>query len=127
MYPMYRLLVIDISIKDIMEAIGHLFTTNHTWKIHVRNASRPLPQFGKETIITGHKLYEILKEGIEFTDASFSALEGSQILFRIAASNGWVIHTTRKHWVTFFEEKFRVAEKEEMDPDLPEFDEFMQD
>ncbi|MBI2579893.1 MAG: hypothetical protein HYW27_03250 [Candidatus Aenigmarchaeota archaeon] len=65
--------------------------------------------------------------GMKSSNASFSALEGNQILFRIAISDKCTIHTTRKHWVTFFEEKFSVVSKEELDPDMPEFDEFMQD
>ncbi len=124
MLPMYLLTVKDVNgINDFTDVIGRLFVMNHSWKIRVRE----MPQFQKETTIKGRELQNLIENGIKSSDSSFSALEGDQILFRIAISDKCIIHTTRKHWVTFFEEKFSISGKEELDPDMPEFNEFMQD
>lgn len=112
------------DIRDFMDMLGPYFITNHRWKIQIRQAAKPAPIHDPAT---GEELAGLLKEDIKFIDASFSALEGNQILFRLDAGAEWVIYTTRKHWVEFFEEKCEVLKKEELDVDLPEFGEFMQD
>src|SRR3989344_3742014 len=108
MLPMYLLTITDVKgINDFTDVIGRLFVMNHSWKIRVHG----MPQFQKETMIRGRELQNLIENGIKSSDSSFSALEGDQILFRIAISDKCIIHTTRKHWVTFFEEKFSVSGK----------------
>ena len=130
--PMCRLVIKETKqapvrdVREFMHLLGALFIGNHKWKVRVSKASKPTP-FSNETLITGHDLNELLKQDIKFEDATFSALEGDQILFRITSGSEWIVHSTRRHWIEFFEEKFKIHEKTEMDPDLPEFDEFMQD
>lgn len=114
------------DVREFMEMIGPYFVDNHRWKVHVREATKPT-RFTTVTLVTGQELAALLKEDMQFICASFSALEGDQILFSITCGSEWVIHTTRKHWVEFFEEKCKIAEKTLLDPDLPEFAEFMQD
>lgn len=129
--PMHRLVIKEINqmpikdVRDFMEIIGPYFIGNHRWKIHVGKATKPT-RFAAETLVNGSELLEFLKEDVKFIEASFSVLEGDQILFRITVGNDYVIHTTRRHWIEFFEEKCKL-EKTELDPDMPEFVEFMQD
>ena len=117
---MYKLLIrkskvaTRMSVNDILDAVGYFFVINHNWKI------------GSEKKITGHEFNDILKNS-KLLEGVFSSLEGNQILFRITTGDGYTIHTTRRHWVEFFEEKFIVEKKEELDSDAPEFSEFMQD
>ena len=121
--PMYRIVVKEskegpiTSMKDMTELIGPYFVDNHRWKIHVTGEP--------ERIIMGPEFSGMLKKGTIFISAA--PLEGDQILFRITAGESWIIHTTRRHWMEFFQEKTNIIEKTELDTDLPEFSEFMQD
>ena len=114
------------DVREIMELIGELFVANHRWKVQVRRADKPTP-YAEEKLITGHELHDLVRQDIRFNEATFSALEGDQILFRITCGEKSVVHTTRRHWVEFFEEKFNIEEKTELDVEEPEVAEFMQD
>jgi len=111
------------TINVLMDLMGSYFVDNHRWKIVVPS----MPRFAKETLISGREFAELLKQGIDANGASFAPLEGDQILFRVTRDESWIIHTTRRHWMEFFEEKMNIIKKSELDPDLPEFSEFMQD
>lgn len=124
---MYKFVVKGIKAKsskkltDIIDLIGELYFSNHKWKVTIQGI------YEKETIINGSELIKIIRDGIENKKASFSALEGSQKALQFSIDNSWTIHTIQIRWLEFFQEKCDVHDIEELNNDLPEFNDFMQD
>lgn len=114
------------GINDFVEILGNYFFDNHLWKVHLKENSG-VARSENETTISGRELLEIIKEDKKPLYTSFAAIEGAQIAFRITAGETWIVETMQSHWVDFFEEKFSIIEKKEIDSKSHEFDEFVQD
>ncbi len=124
MMPMYKLLIKEIKdahaigMAGFLDMLGSFFVVNHAWKVSI--PSVPLYSAGK--LLPGRELSRVL--GADMSKASFSVMEGEQVLFKIVFGEGWAVYTMKRQWVEFLEEKCVVL-KEEISDDG--FDDFMLD